>query len=53
MCAPLVSPGFEVFVRCGNAGGNDVRLCGYELQRFNAKNPSDQVRGKGMHLYWK
>lgn len=27
----LSSPGFEVFVRCGNAGGNDVWLCGHEL----------------------
>lgn len=43
------SPGFEVFVRCGNVGGNDVWLCGHELQRLHAENPPDQVR-TGMDL---
>lgn len=40
------SPGFEVCVRCGNVGWNDVRLCGHELQRLHAENPPDQVRSR-------
>lgn len=33
-----------MFVRCDDAGRDDVWLSGYELQRLYAKNPSDQVR---------
>lgn len=43
MCSSS-SAGFKVFFWCGNARRNDVWLCGYELQRFHAKNPSNQVR---------
>lgn len=32
-----------MFVRRGDVGGDDVRLGGYELQRFHAKDPPDQV----------
>lgn len=40
-------PGLQVLLGRGDAGRNDVRLGGHELQRLDAQNPPDQVGRNG------
>lgn len=39
-------PGLPVLVGRGDAGRNDVRVGGHELQRLDAQNPPNQVGRK-------
>lgn len=50
--AGFALPGYEVFIWRSDAGRNDVRFCGHELQRLNAKNPPNQVGRKDDGRWW-